>query len=189
LSLIGPALAHGDAASDGGHAAGTPDNGLERTLFTTLANVLTGIGFALILTACFALAGREVTGRVGVLWGIAGFTVASLAPALGLPPELPGTMAADLTARQSWWLLCAAATAAGLWMMVFRHGAAWTVLGAVLIAAPHLAGAPQPDGMGGSVPPELAAHFVSASLATAAVFWCLTGWLCGTAWQRLSART
>ncbi|MDA1323399.1 MAG: CbtA family protein [Proteobacteria bacterium] len=165
-----------------------PADGLERTLYSTLANIIAGIGFALILVACIALSGRNVDGRTGVLWGIAGFAVINLAPALGLPPEVPGAMAAELGARQGWWLLCVAATAVGLWMLIFRHGAFWVVGGIVIMALPHLMGAPQPARIGGPVPPELAGHFVAASLVTAAIFWCALGWLSGTFWQRLGAR-
>ena len=174
------AFAHGDSA------AGSPTGGLERALYTTLANVLTGVGFALLLAACFALAGRPVDGRTGVLWGIAGFATVNLAPAFGLPPEVPGTLAAELAARQGWWLLCAAATAAGLWAMALRGGAVWVALGIALLAAPHLIGAPQPERMGGAVPPELAAQFVAASLVTAAIFWCGLGWLSGALWKRFA---
>lgn len=184
ISLISPAFAHGTAEEAG---AWGPSDGLERTLFTSLANILTGIGFALVLTACFALAGRPVNGQTGVLWGLAGFGIVSLAPALGLPPEVPGSMAADLSSRQIWWFLCVALTAAGLWAMIFRNGAAWMIGGIVLIALPHLIGAPQPEKVGGNVPPEIAAHFVAASLATAAIFWCAVGWLAGTFWTRLGA--
>ena len=53
---------------------------------------------------------------------------------------------------------------------------------------PHLIGAPQPARIGGPVPPELAGHFVAASLVTAAIFWCALGWLSGTFWQRLGAK-
>jgi cobalt transporter subunit CbtA len=166
----------------------SPADGLERTLITTLANILSGIGFALILVACIALSGRPVNGRSGVIWGTAGFTVISLAPALGLPPEVPGLMAAELGARQGWWLLCVAATAAGLWMLVFRSGAAWIMAGIVLMVLPHLIGAPHPERIGGAVPPELAGHFVAASLVTAAIFWSTLGWLSGTIWQRLEAK-
>ena len=153
-----------------------------------IANILTGTGFAFILVACIALSGRRVDGRTGVLWGIAGFAVINLAPALGLPPEAPGAMAAVLGARQGWWLLCVAATAAGLWMLIFRHGAFWMVAGIVTMVLPHLLGAPQPARIGGPVPPELAGHFVAASLVTAAIFWCALGWLSGTFWQRLGAK-
>lgn len=188
LSLISPALAHGPEKAGDGAGAWGPSDGLERTLFTTLANILTGIGFALVLTACFALYGRPVDGQAGVLWGLAGFGIASLAPALGLPPEVPGAMTADLASRQIWWFLCIALTAAGLWAMIFRNGAAWMVGGIVLIALPHLIGAPQPEQIGGSVPPEIAAHFVAASLVTAAIFWCAIGWLAGTFWTRFGAK-
>ena len=194
-SLAPPARAHehggtaADAKEGSDAEAWSPGDGLERTLFTTLANVLTGIGFALVLTAFYALSGKPVNGRTGVLWGLAGFGAVSLAPSLGLPPEVPGALAAELGARQSWWFLCVVATAAGLWMMVFRKSAAWAIAGIVLIALPHLFGAPQPERIGGAVPPELAAHFVAASLATAAIFWCALGWLSGTFWQKFAGES
>lgn len=173
----------GDSANDG-HEAWGPANGWERTLFTTIANIITGVGFALILVACFSLSSGNINGRTGVIWGMAGFGVMSLAPALGLPPEVPGALTAELAPRQGWWFLCVAATAAGLWMLVFRTGAIWVVVGIALIALPHIVGAPQPARIGGSVPPELAGHFAAASLVTAAIFWSLLGWLSGTFWQR-----
>ncbi len=174
-------------APAGGEAeAWGPADGIERTLFTSLGNIVAGIGFALMLVAGFALHGGEVDGRRGVLWGVAGFTVFSLAPALGLPPEVPGAMAAELVARQGWWLAAAAATALGLGLMVFARGTFWIVLGVVVLAAPHVVGAPHPEKLGGPVPPELAAHFVAASLVTAAVFWTLLGWLSGTLYRRFS---
>lgn len=181
-------LAHSNAGPADDHAEWAPSAGLERTLFTTLANILTGTGFALILVACIALSGRPVTGRTGVLWGIAGFAAINLAPALGVPPEVPGAMTADLGARQAWWLLCVAATATGLWMLIFRTGTYWIMAGIVMIALPHVIGAPQPASIGGAVPPELAGHFAAASLATAAIFWCMLGWLSGTFWQRLETK-
>lgn len=186
LTLVHGAKNPADKSSDK-EGAWAPSDGLERTLFTTMANILTGIGFALILVACIALSGRETDGRVGVLWGLAGFAVMSLAPALGLPPEVPGALTADLNARQGWWALCVAATAAGLWMLVFRNGAIWIVAGIAVMALPHLLGAPQPAKLGGAVPPELAGHFATASLVTAAIFWCSLGWLSGKFWQRLGA--
>ena len=183
--LVTPAHAHGPHTKIENLEAKSwgPRDAFERTIFTSLANVLTGIGFALILTACFALSGARINGRRGVLWGIAGFAIVSLAPALGLPPEVPGAKAAALGDRQFWWFLCVGLTAAGLWLMIFRSGVAWAVSGIVLIALPHLIGAPVPDRIGGNVPPEIAAHFVSASLVTGAVFWCATGWLAGTFWN------
>lgn len=166
--------------------AWAPGDGIERTFFTSLGNVILGVGFALLLVACFALYGKEVSGRQGVLWGLAGFAVFSLGPALGLPPEVPGSLAAELAARQGWWLATATATALGLGLIVFGRNVVWVVVGAVILASPHLYGAPQPDKIGGPVPAELAGHFVAASLVTAAVFWSLLGWLSGTFYRRVS---
>lgn len=159
---------------------------IERVIFTTIANVLTGIGFALLLVASIALYGRSVEGRKGVIWGAAGFAIFSLAPALGLPPEVPGSMTAELGARQSWWFFCVAATGAGLWAIVFRRGAIWTIAGLSMVAVPHVFGAPQASEGGGASPPELAAHFAASSLVTAAVFWCALGWLSATFWVRFN---
>ncbi|MEC7490016.1 MAG: CbtA family protein [Pseudomonadota bacterium] len=180
-----PHHANAGASAD---MAWAPNNGIERKVTTTLANILTGIGFALILTACFAIDGSPIHGRTGILWGIAGFGIVNLAPALGLPPEVPGLIGAELGGRQAWWFCCVAGTAAGLWLMVFRAGTAWAIGGIVLIALPHVVGGPRPHGSGGAVPPELAAHFVAASLFTAAVFWCMLGWLSGTFWIKLTQK-
>jgi cobalt transporter subunit CbtA len=186
-------LAHGSDTHANGVAsaektAWAPAEGMERMLSSALVNIITGVGFSLILVACFALSGKAVDGRRGVLWGIAGFTIINLAPALGLPPEVPGTVAAELAQRQTWWFLCIAATGAGLWMLIFRHGAIWMVAGIALMAIPHIAGAPQPVRMGGLAPPELAGQFAAASLVTAAIFWTALGWLSGTFWHKFAAK-
>ena len=179
------APADNPAAPAQGGEAWAPEDGIERTIFTSFGNIVAGIGFALMLVAGFALHGGEIDGRRGIIWGLAGFTVFSLAPALGLPPEVPGAMAAELVPRQGWWLATAGATALGLGLMVFGRNTAWIVLGVVVLALPHVIGAPQPAKLGGPVPPELAAHFVAASLVTAAVFWTMLGWLSGTLYRRL----
>lgn len=181
-------LAH--AVEDhGGDAAWAPGDGIERSLFTALTNVLLGVGFAALLVAGFGLRGRPVNGRIGVMWGMAGFACISLAPALGLSPELPGMLAADLVARQGWWLGCAIATACGLALMAFSNAWLWRALGVLAVIAPHTIGAPHPHvEAAGAVPAELAAQFAAASLATAAVFWGVTGWLAGTVYGQLEAR-
>ena len=84
--------------------AWAPADGMERTTYSFLANIVTGIGFALLLVAVSELAGGILSWRQGVLWGLAGFAVFTLAPGLGLPPELPAMPAADLGARQFWWV-------------------------------------------------------------------------------------
>jgi len=166
-----------------------PEEGLERIAYTVLADVLAGIGFAFILTGAVALAGlagRETDARSGVLWGLAGFAVFTVAPSLGLPPELPGMAAADLAQRQLWWIGTALATAAGLGLIVFRRERALRGAGILLLLLPHLVGAPHPAEHGGSVPPELAAQFAIASIATAALFWVVLGGVGGWMWKRLA---
>lgn len=155
-----------------------------RFLFTALANLIVGVGFALLLNAAATLRGGALDARRGVLWGLAGFAAFSLAPALGLPPELPGAEAAELGSRQLWWLGAAAATAAGLALLVFGRGWALKAAGVAVIALPHLIGAPTPEKLGGTAPPELAAHFAVASLAAAALFWAALGGVSGLLRQR-----
>ena len=81
--------------------AWAPADGFERSAFTALANVVTAIGFALLLVTASELSGGLTGWRQGVFWGLAGFAVFTLAPGLGLPPELPGMPAADLGRRSS----------------------------------------------------------------------------------------
>jgi cobalt transporter subunit CbtA len=183
--------AHGAAAeAQGAHShveeAWGPDDGLERTAFTLMANVLTAVGFALLLNAGLAIYGRPVGLKQGLLWGLAGFAVFALAPAIGLPPELPGLHAADLFDRQTWYFGTILATGCGLAMAVFQSRWALKGLGAVLIVAPHIIGAPHPAEMGGGTPPELAAMFVIASLATTALLWIVLGGVSGYLHERFA---
>ncbi len=173
--------AAGGRGEGGDEAAWEPAEGLERTFYTVLANALTGVGCGFLLVAAFALSRRPVDWRRGALWGLGGFAVFSLAPALGLPPELPGMGAgvADLAAGQLWWSATVAATGIGLALIVFPARAALKGLGAVLLVAPHVIGAPHPEQFAGTVPAELAAEFVMASLLTSALFWTALGGIAG----------
>ena len=47
-----------------------PEEGFQRNAFTVGANILTAIGFALLLTGVYAIRGRHVTWREGLLWGL-----------------------------------------------------------------------------------------------------------------------
>ncbi|MXY14450.1 MAG: CbtA family protein [Proteobacteria bacterium] len=151
-----------------------PEDGAERTFWTVLNSMLVGIGFGLLLSACYALRGR-VTWQGGILWGLAGFAVFNLAPSLGLPPELPGDAAAGLEQRQVWWVLTAAVTAAGLWIIAFQPKPYLKLFGVALLVLPHVFGAPHPDVHGGLVPDELRTSFAIATMLTNAVFWVLLG--------------
>ncbi|NQV98936.1 MAG: CbtA family protein [Rhodospirillales bacterium] len=192
LHLAGFVQVHGTEAD--GHDQSTagewgPANGLERFAYTTLANIVVGVGFALLLVASYVIYGGQMSGRLGVIWGMAGYAIFVLLPSLGLSPEAPGSLAAELTARQGWWLAAAGATALGLWLMVFCDGWLLRIAGIIVLAAPHILGAPHPVEMGGPVPAELAARFAAASIVTAAIFWAMLGWLSGTLYQRTAAET
>lgn len=156
-----------------GHDAWAPEDGMERTISTTITSLGAGIGFALLLTACYALRGR-VNWRQGVAWGLMGFVTFHVAPALGLPPELPGAAAADLEARQFWWVAAVVLTGGGLAMIAFAPGY-FRLIGVVPLILPHLVGAPQPEQHGGLAPAELEQAFIYMSLLANGGFWIVLG--------------
>lgn len=162
-----------------------PEDGWQRVLSTTGGNLVVAVGFALILAALYSL---RAPGRVssGAWWGLAGFAVFCLAPTLGLPPELPGTAAADLGLRQNWWVGTAAATAVGLALLVFARHWLLKVLGAVLLVIPHVIGAPQPEAHESLAPAALQTQFKIASWLTNAAFWLALGLLSAWLYRRYS---
>jgi cobalt transporter subunit CbtA len=178
--------AHDNADHEHGSAVWEPKDGLQRNSFTAAANILTAIGYALLLAGIYALLDHPVAWHEGLLWGFGGFVVFTMAPGLGLPPELPGIPAAPLEARQLWWVATAAATAAGLGLVVFRRSAWAAVLGLCLIVAPHLIGAPQLAETHTDVPEALSHQFVVAVTLTSFLFWTLLGSLTSVAYQRFS---
>ncbi len=148
--------------------------------------LVTYTGFALLLTAGFALAargGHTITARTGAVWGLCGFLAVQLAPAFGLPPELPGGLSAPLEQRQLWWAACVGATAAGIALLAFGRGLPAMALGVLLIALPHLIGAPEVM-FSGLAPPELTAHFAARVLGAGAVAWVILGTVAGAIWAR-----
>ncbi len=163
-----------------------PADGLERTLFTTLASVATGAGFAALLTGVSLLTGIPITLRNGAIWGLCGFIALTLAPSAGLPPALPGVPAGDLAFRQIWWTGTGLATGLALYLFTTRR-TFWPIAAAIaLIAVPHVIALPEPANPESAVPPILAAVYVSNVLAAAAVFWSLIGVFLGYALQRVS---
>jgi cobalt transporter subunit CbtA len=159
-----------------------------RPALTVLFNIVAGLGLGLILNALTHLwtlrSGRLFNPSNGVLWGAAGFAAFSLAPAVGLPPELPGMVAGGLIERQLWWIATGCCTASGITLLLCLAGA-WRSAGIVLIVLPHVIGAPHVDGHG-AIPGEMAAAFAAASLGASAVFWVVLGWVSGWMQQRLA---
>ena len=141
------ALVHFGAEAVSAHPE-LPGFDLMRDGLSVIFTMLTYTGYALILTAAMSFGeerGAQIDGRWGILWGVAGFVAFHLAPGFSLAPEVPGVAAADVMPRQIWWFATVAAAGVALWLLAF--GTNWVAWGAaaILLAAPHLVGAPQPD--------------------------------------------
>lgn len=147
----------------------------QRTGLTAVATIIVSVGLALVLVALMALKGERESWQRGLAWGAGGFAAFSLLPSFGIAPELPGIPAAPLAERQLWWTLTLFASAIGVWLVAFSQRSWAALAGVVLIAAPHIVGAPRIEGAVSTVPAELAARFVATSLTVAAVGWVVTG--------------
>lgn len=187
--------AHGDAHAHDA-AARAPDDATVRHVWTAIANVLTAIGFGLVLVAAMTiwehLRGRPLASAgTGLAWGAAGWICVFGLPTLGLPPELPGSVAAPLGDRQAWWLLAACSGAAGLGLLAFVRGPLRLAGLAVLmlpfaVGAPHLAGGPF-AGYDLDIARQmeaLTAPFAIATTIATAVQWLALGGLSGWAVAR-----
>ncbi|SDL74650.1 CbtA family protein [Aliiruegeria lutimaris] len=143
-----------------------------------LFSMLIFAGYGLLLTAAMSLATEgetSISPRAGAIWGVCGFVAAQLAPAFSLPPEVPGAAHIDLSQRQIWWYATVAVTAVALWLLAFGRSN-WHALAAiVLLLAPHVIGAPQPEHFEGPVPQELAALFASRALGAGLAGWTVLG--------------
>ena len=168
------------AAVGNAHPDMDAGNGFDvgRNLQTVLFLVLTWGGFGLLASAAVAaLSAFERTDQVS--WsGIAltGFAAFCLAPALGLPPELPGMQAADLEARQVWWISTAIATSAGAGLIVLWRKPQAFLAALVIGLSPHVVGAPVLDEhLTAVAPPELSALFSARVIGTNLVGWIVLG--------------
>jgi cobalt transporter subunit CbtA len=162
-----------------------PQDGWQRTLFTFAANLLMGVGYSFVLVAVYLLWREPRSTLAGALYGLAGFLVFFAAPGLGLPPELPGTAAAELTSRQQWWAMTAVATAAGLFLFCSQPRWWMRVLALGIIVAPHLIPAPHPAVESSLAPAELQSRFRLATTVCNALFWLSLGMASGGAFRRL----
>ena len=168
------------------HEAWQPSEGTERTLFTALANISLAVGFGLLLGAAIVLRGQIGGWRAGLLWGLGGYVVFFVAPSLGLPPEVPGAESAPLADRQLWWLMAVVLTACGLFFLSFVKNWSAKLLGVVLLAVPHLLGAPHLLVHSSTAPIELAHAFIYATALANAVFWLALGGLMGFFYKKFA---
>lgn len=189
----GAGIAHGGhgggAAAPGGTTVAAHDDGdagtggLGRALTTGVMTVAVNVGFAFLLLAGFHARDARPGLRQGIVWGVAGFVAFMLAPAAGLAPELPGAAAGPLEARQLWWAATAISTAGALWLIAFVRQPLAAVAAVLLLAVPHIVGAPGATGTG-TAPPELAAAFAARVLAVGLASWALLGAVAAWAWGR-----
>ena len=186
------AAATADAAHAHSAATGDTSPDLKRNALTVLVMVILYAAYGLLLAAGFGMAeafGHKIGRTQGLLWGVAGFATFQLSPAMGLAPELPGTIAAELSLRQIWWWMTVACTGSGLALLAYsRHWAAG-LLGAVFLGLPHLIGAPQMDGFFGVAPTELGAMFSARVLGSSLVVWACLGLVAGLVWAHEARRT
>jgi cobalt transporter subunit CbtA len=183
------AAVHEHAAGTAAHShdgeAWEPENGWQRVVSTTGGNLVVAVGFALMLAGLYTLRAPRSTSQ-GLLWGLAGYATFVLAPTLGLPPELPGTAAADLASRQMWWIGTAASTAVGLSLIAFSRHWLMKLLGVAILAVPHVIGAPQPLVHSMLAPEALESQFKIASQLTNVAFWLALGLISAWLFRRNS---
>ncbi|MCK5830763.1 MAG: CbtA family protein [Methylococcales bacterium] len=163
---------HGEVVDE----AWEPEDGWERTLSTAGSNIVIAFGFSLVLTGFYSLFKTSKLYQ-GLGWGAAGYVAFFAAPALGLSPELPGTVAANLVDRQYWFLGTVFSTALGLALIFLPHQWFWRLLGILLVLTPHLIGAPQPEVHETLAPHALVVDFIRAAWISNAFFWLVLGTL------------
>jgi cobalt transporter subunit CbtA len=167
-------------------SAWVPPDGAERIAYTILADVLTGIGFSLLLVAAFAIAGTAIDWRRGFAWGVAAFAAFVLAPSLGLPPEIPGTSAAPLGERQLWWASTAVLTALAMALLSRKQAHPLVyVIAMAFIVFPHALGAPQAPADVSAAAESIAHRFIVASTISGLLFWTVAGTLAGLFYRRV----
>ncbi|CAA0099262.1 Uncharacterised protein [BD1-7 clade bacterium] len=163
-----------------------PADGAERLFYSLMSNLFAGIGFSLVLMAIMSqlqLRGMiNLTPAKGILWGFAGFVAVFAAPAIGLPPEIPGIEAPPVEYRQIWWLLTVALTGAGIAVLIFAS-IRYKVAGLALMLLPHIIGAPMisgaefkhPDPVVVAELTSLHHEFITISAVANLLFWLVIG--------------
>jgi len=178
---------HGHDHAAHGHSW-KPADGLPRFFYTSVATVATAVGMSFLLLAGMIFAGDPIDERRALAWAIAGFVATGLAPAAGLAPELPGSGAGELIARQAWWIATAVATAFALWAFLRSESLMARLVAVVVLLAPHVIGAPHPHAFESKVPAEIAAEFAALSLVVQGLLWALAGIAVGLLWPRFAPK-
>ncbi len=158
-----------------------------RHIYTVGFSAVTFTAYAFLMIAGFLLAerfGHEVTTRRGLFWGLCGGLAVVIAPAISMPPELPGAIGAEVGPRQAWYLSCVVLTLIGLSQIGLGTRARYMMTTPVFLLVPHLIGAPHLDTYFGVAPPELASEFVARVMGVALISWTLLGLFAAYFWTR-----
>ena len=159
-----------------------------RHLMTLCFNLVTFTGFGFILVAAMAFfqkRGFTLSKAEGIVAGVSGFIVFQLAPSVGLPPELPGTISVAVGLKQAWWIITILSTTVGILLLFLGKYKVVSGAGIIFIIIPHLIGHPKLETYFGVAPPELAAEFASRALAVSLVTWIILGVISSQFWKYL----
>lgn len=151
-----------------------------------LFTVLVYTGYAMVLVALMSIAeqrGHEIKPKNGLVWGLAGFVTFHFAPGVSLAPEVPGVAAADVGLRQIWWFGTILTTGLAIWLVTFGNNRTANAIAVVLLLAPHLLGAPEPDAFVGPVPTEIGALFAARAFGVGMAAWAVLGCCAAYFWK------
>jgi len=170
--------ASGHAHQEEGAKAWRPHDDRQRFVATAVANVILAVGYSLLLAA--GLTVRRQSGWLpGLGWGMAGFIVFFDAPAMGLPPDLPGAPTAALSDRVTWWCFTVACTGAAFWLVFFGTHRRWRLLGLTLLVIPHFFGAPEAGLHEADATSDLMHEFAVQATFVNLAFWLMLGVVTG----------
>ena len=170
-----------------------------RNLCTWASDMIMGCGYGLLLLASAVLRGERVSANSGGGYGLCGFFAFQFLPALGLAPELPAMVAADIVARQLWWTARVALVSLGLflWFLPPPMAAALTrtadepkarqlarALAALVLIVMLAVPTPEHPKEHGPVPAELEGQFVGHALFSTLCFWLALGSAIGALLER-----
>ena len=159
-----------------------------RHLMTLCFNLVTFTGFGFILVAAMAFFQKRdftLSKAEGIVAGVSGFIVFQLAPSVGLPPELPGTIGVTVGLKQTWWIITILSTTVGILLLFLDKHKVVSGVGIIFITIPHLIGHPKLETYFGVAPPELAAEFASRALAVSLIAWIILGVISSQFWKYL----
>ena len=187
--FVQPVLLHAELYESGAltHISGIASNAHPeinhfqpiRDVLSFLFNMLIYTGYALLLIVTMTTrqiqTQKDIPLNHGILWGIAGFFALHMAPAISLPPEVPGVASADIQLRQIWWAATVIITAASLWIIAFNLNLSRFLIGGIMLLLPHFIGAPETDIFTGLAPTEIGALFASRTIGISLISWAVLG--------------